>query len=131
MIRTFSILFFSIIGGILSAMVFSGTVDPSTGWKALELPAVLPIAVVFGGVVGLGVSPLMIWALDKKNLWIAVPGVYALAFAAIIILNLLGIRFSEWIAVGITVLGLLIYRFFGRRVRATIHTDEIGSHKTQ
>ena len=107
MIRTFSILFFSVIGGILSALVFSGTVDPSVGWKALGLPAVLPIAVVFGGVAGLGVSPLMMWALDKGNLWIAVPGVYALAMAAIIILNLLGIRFSEWIAVGITVLGLL------------------------
>ncbi len=37
----------------------------------------------------------------------------------IIILNLLGVRFSEWIAVGITMLGLLMFGFYKKMIGKT------------
>ena len=60
-------------------------------------------------------SPLMVWALHDKKLWLAVPCVYFLACLVIVVLNLIEVRFAEFIALGATAVGLLLYGLLGKR----------------
>src|SRR3954469_19314085 len=115
MIRVALLVFLSIVGGLLTAATFAVTIGPNGGLKTLTLPAVAEIAFSFGGIAGLLLSPLMVWALKDSNLWLSVPSIYAVACLGIALLNAPSVRFAELIAVGLTVVVLLLYGIFVKR----------------
>lgn len=109
MIRVALLVFLSIVGGLLAAAAFAVTIGPDGGLKTLTLPAVAEIAFSFGGIAGLLLSPLMVWALKDSRLWLTVPAIYAVACVIVAILNALSVRFAELITFAITVVLLLLY----------------------
>jgi hypothetical protein len=113
--RALSLICLSVIGGFITALVCAASIDHEAGLRALILPAVAEIALVIGGIAGLLISPLMVWSLKDKNLWIAVPCIYGLACIAVVILNLLSAGHPARIAFGITVVGLFVYGLCGKR----------------
>lgn len=115
MIRFIWLVCLSIAGGIMAALTFAASIGPGAGLRSLTLPAVSQIACLFGALAGLLISPLLVWALHDKKLWFAVPCVYGSACLLIIVLNLLEVRFSELIALGVTAAGLFLYGLFGKR----------------
>jgi len=115
MIRVALLVFLSIVGGLLAAATFVVTIDADAGLKALTLPVVAEIAFSFGGIAGLLLSPLMVWALKDSRLWFSVPAIYAVTCLMIALLNALSVRFAELISLGITVAVLLAHGFFVKR----------------
>ena len=115
MIRVALLIVLSILGGFLAAATFAVTVDPDVGFKMLSLPAVAEIAFSFGGVAGLLLSPLLVWALKDSKLWLSVPCIYTVACLAIVALNALSARFAEVIAFSITSVVILLYGLFAKR----------------
>lgn len=105
----------SVAGGVVAALAFAASVGPGASVKSLTLPAVAEIACFFGGLAGLLLSPLMVWALHDKKLWLAVPCVYFLACLLIVVLNLMQLKLAELISLGATAAGLLLYGVFGKR----------------
>ena len=108
------------------ALAFAASIDPNVGLKSLTLPAVAQIACFFGGLAGLVISPLVVWALHNKKLWIAMPCIYFLACILVIVLNMFAVRFSELITLGATAAGLFFYGLFGKRHAHLGISDESG-----
>jgi phosphatidylserine synthase len=115
MIRIALLVFLSLVGGLLAAATFAVTIGPDGGLKTLTLPAVAEIAFLLGGLAGLLLSPLMVWALKGRNLWLSVPSIYAVACLVIVILNALSVPFAELIAFGVTVVVLFFSGLFAKR----------------
>src|SRR5688572_32788902 len=69
MMRVLLLVCLSIGGGVVAALAYAASIDPNVGLEALRLPAVVPIAVFFGALAGLLISPLMVWALIRRSLW--------------------------------------------------------------
>lgn len=126
MIRVFLLVCLSIGGGLTAALTYAATIEPDVGLRMVTLPAVADIAIFFGSIAGLLISPLMVWALYDKKVWVAVPVLYGVACLVIIVLNMLSIRFSELIALGVTVVALFLYRLLGKRHAHSGFSDEIG-----
>lgn len=115
MIRATLLVFLSIVGGLLAAATFAVTIGPDGGLKTLTLPAVAEIAFSFGGIAGLLISPLMVWALKDRNLWLSVPVVYGVACLVIVVLNALSVRFAEIVSFAATAVVLLLLGLFAKR----------------
>jgi hypothetical protein len=92
----------------------------------VTLPAVAEIAVFVGSIAGVLISPLMVWALYHKRLLVAVPVIYGVSCLVIIVLNMLSVRFSDLIALGVTVAALLLYRPLGKPHVHSGFSDEPG-----
>jgi hypothetical protein len=106
----------SIGGALLAALAHAASVGPDGGIKTLSEPAVLPIARFVGAVAGVVISPLVIWALNDKNLKIAVPTIYMLSISLIVALNVLQVGSAMYLGFVLTVVMLIIYRFIGKTV---------------
>jgi hypothetical protein len=98
--RVLLLLLLSVVGGMLAAMSFAGSIGPDGGIDAVSRPAVAPIALVFGGLAGVLLSPLMVWALWHRRLVIWVPSLYLGSSLLVVSLNLVGVRFAELIVFG-------------------------------
>jgi len=115
MIRSTLLVFLSIVGGLLAAATFVVTIGPDGGFTTLTLPAVAEIAFSFGGIAGLLISPLVVWALKDRNLLLCVPIVYGVACIVIVVLNVLSVRFSEIASFAVTAVLLLLFGLVAKR----------------
>jgi hypothetical protein len=104
----------SIGGGVLAAWTHAATIGPDEALKSLVRPAIFPLPSVCGLAAGTIIYPLVMWAVNDKNLRVAVPVSYGFSVLVVIGLNLLHIRFSVYISVVLTAFLLLLYRFVGK-----------------
>ena len=86
--RRASILLLSLIGGLITAYAYTVTLDRKLNLNNFTLPAVFPIATVFGLIGGALVSPFLYVCLKGKNMAIAIPSIYALVAVVTAGLNL-------------------------------------------
>jgi hypothetical protein len=103
----------SVFGGLLTAIAHAAFVEPTAGVRMVMLPSVFSLAMLFGGGAGIIISPLVIWSLGHKNLFIAIPAIYTFSIALIILLDVLQFRFAIVIGFVLTILMLTVYRFLG------------------
>jgi len=125
-IRGIFLVCLSVVTGIVAALTFAATIDRNVGLRALRLPAVAQIATGTGGLIGLLISPLVVWALHDKRLWIATPYVVGLSCGAVIISNVLSVRSPVLVAVAATGLGLVVFGLFGPKCRERRTADHNG-----
>jgi ABC-type microcin C transport system permease subunit YejE len=75
----------SLGGGILTACVVICFLNPQPSFDALLRPAVLPLGIGVGALVGFIVWPLIYFGLRKANLWLAVPTLYIITVVGSVI----------------------------------------------
>ena len=116
------ILAWSVLGGLFIAYSYAVTADGRLKFDILILPAVVPIATMFGIVGGVLLSPLVFICLRNKNLFVAAPTIVMLVAVLTACLNVatapkaLGLPGSFIISFIV----LLLWRQFGPANRSII-----------
>jgi uncharacterized protein YacL len=118
------ILVWSLLGGLFIAYSYAVTADGRVEFDILTRPAVFPIAMTFGIVFGLIISPLVFICLRNRNLLISVPVIVMLVAVLTACLNVaaapraLGLP-GSFILTSI----LLLWRRFGPEIRPTTKSN--------
>ena len=103
----------SILGSLVTTFSYAASAGGKFAPSFLRLPMVAPMAVIWGIIFGVLLSPLMYFCLRDKNLIIVLPIVYFLAFIVAVLLCYIGHRvafcgaFVFWISI------LIIMKYFG------------------
>jgi hypothetical protein len=103
----------SLGGGLLTAYAYTVTLDRKFDLHTLTLPAVFPIATVFGLIGGALVSPLLYVCLKGKNKAVAIPWIYAIVALVTACFNLVASPAGLLGAIGATCGVLLMWRKIG------------------
>lgn len=124
----FAILALSLLGGLFIAYSFAVTVDGRIKFDILTLPAVFPIATMFGIAGGALISPLAFICLRNKNLFVAVPTIVMLVAVLTACLNLAtapkqGLPGS----LILSFIVLLLWRQFGPEKRSKIASNHFSA----
>lgn len=115
-LNIFSIIGFSLLGSFITAFTFAASASGKLQFSNLTLPAVVQVTFIVAVICGIFLSPLMYWCLKGKNLLIALPVVYCLAFIVTVLLCFIHPRVGLYGAFIYWILILLIMKYYGPMV---------------
>jgi len=121
--RYFVILALSIVGGVVTGLAFAATGSGSLFLPVIIMPLSLITIGVYGSVCGIIISPVAYWCLRDKKLSKVVPIIYLSVIVATWISNIIWVRIEPNVVAFypvltmmiITIIALLVARFFGQR----------------
>lgn len=118
-------LIWSLLGGLFIAYSYAVTAGGRIKFDILTLPAVLPIATMFGIAGGALISPLVFICLRTKNLFVAVPTIVILVAVLTACLNVATAPKVQGLpgSIILSFLVLLLWRQFGPEKRSTITSN--------
>jgi hypothetical protein len=108
--RYFAMLFYSIVGSLLTVFTYTAAIGGQDWWAWLKAPGVAHVALLVGLLLSIPLSPLMYWSFRNKRVLITLPFLFLCAATGMLTLVFVFGRFAPIVAFLYWLLLLMLVR---------------------